>query len=96
MAHYVVLGKWTEQGMKTVKDSPKRVEAVQKAIEAAGGKVNQFVFTMGPYDFVMIGEMPGDEVANELILRTVSQGNAHTLTLKGWTVAEFSKLVQKL
>ena len=33
MAKYIILGQWTEQGIRNVKNSPKRVEAV-KAIAA--------------------------------------------------------------
>lgn len=96
MPHYVNLVNWTEQGIRNVKDSPKRAEAVRKAIEAAGGKVVSLLYTMGPYDLVLVTELPSDEVGNEIALRVGMQGSVRTLTLKGWTESEFSKLAQKL
>jgi len=96
MPHYVSLVNWTEQGIRTVKDSPKRSETFRKAVEASGGKVVTLLFTMGPYDLVAVTELPSDEVGNELALRLGMQGNVRTLTLKGWTESEFSKLAQKL
>jgi uncharacterized protein with GYD domain len=96
MPHYVNLVNWTEQGIRTVKDTPKRAEAFRKAVEAAGGKLVALLYTMGPYDLVAISELPSDEVCNELALRLGMQGNVRTLTLKGWTESEIAKLIQKL
>ncbi len=96
MPHYVSLVNWTEQGIRSVKDSPKRAEALRKAIEATGGKVVSLLYTSGPYDMVLVVELPSDEVGNELALRTGMAGWVRTVTLKGWTESEFSKLVQKL
>ncbi len=96
MAHYVVIGRWTEQGIKNVKGSVHRLQAFRKAVEAAGGKVHQFLYTMGPQDLVAILEAPSDEVVNLVILKTAMQGNVHTVTSKAWTEAEFAKLEERL
>jgi uncharacterized protein with GYD domain len=96
MPHYVVLGSWTEQGIRSTKDTPNRAEAYRKTVEAMGGKVTALLFTMGTYDFVTILDLPSDEAANELLLKTAAQGNIRTVTLKGWTESEFAKLAAKL
>jgi uncharacterized protein with GYD domain len=33
MAHFIILWKFTEQGIRTVKDSPKRAEAFKNMIK---------------------------------------------------------------
>ena len=96
MPHYVSLVNWTDQGIRTVKDSLKRSEAFRKGVEAAGGKVVALLYTMGQHDIVGITELPSDEAGNELALRLGMQGNVRTVTLKGWTESEMAKLIQKL
>ncbi len=96
MPYYAVLGSWTEEGIRAVKQSPQRGEAIRKAIETAGGKVHAFLNTMGAYDVITVVELPSDEVANQVLLRAGMQGFVRTTTLKGWTPAEFAQLVQRL
>jgi uncharacterized protein with GYD domain len=83
MPHFVFLVKWTEQGIKSVKDSPKRAAAAKKWAEDHGGKIWLW-YTLGEYDLVGMGEMPSDEVAFEFALNLGSQGNVRTKTLKAW------------
>ncbi len=96
MPHYVILGNWTEEGIRRVKEGPQREEAFRKQVEAAGGKFVLSLHTMGAYDFVTVVELPSDEIANTLALRSGQMGFVRTTTLKGWTSGEFSQLVQKL
>ena len=37
MSHYIVLWKLTDQGIKNIKDSPKRAEMFKNMIEKVGG-----------------------------------------------------------
>jgi len=96
MPSYVILVNWTAEGIKAVKKSPERGESFRKAVEQAGGKVLLFLHTMGSYDLVAAVELPSDDVANTLALRSGMQGFVRTTTLKGWSAAEFAELVRKL
>ena len=96
MPRYVVQVNWTAEGIRHVKQSPERGEAFKKAVEQAGGKVLSFLYTMGTYDLVVAVELPSDDVANQLALRTGLLGFVRTTTLKGWTQDEFTDLVGKL
>jgi len=96
MPAYVFLVSWTAEGIRTVKQSPSRGEAFRKAVDQAGGKVLLFLHTMGTYDVVAAAELPSDDVANQLALRTGMQGFVRTTTLKGWSAAEFAELARKL
>ena len=61
MPYYIVLYNWTEQGIRNIKEAPKRTAAARAAIEKAGGKlldrprvqcpVDSLCFTLGgePY-----------------------------------------------
>jgi uncharacterized protein with GYD domain len=96
MPHYIGLYKLTDQGVKTIKDAPARIEAAIKAAEKMGGKVTGFYAVTGEYDYVAIGEFPSDEVATTLALATSSLGNVRTTTLRAFTKEEFAAMVKKL
>jgi len=42
LVNFIVLGNWTEQGIKNVAESPERVKAARKMVEKAGGKMQFF------------------------------------------------------
>ena len=96
MPLYITLYKLTEQGIKNIKDAPKRIEEGIKAAEQMGGKSIGFYLTMGEYDYVSIGEVPSDEVAAAFQLAQGAQGNVRTTTLKAFTKEEFAEIVKKL
>ena len=86
----------TDQGIKTVKDVPKRVASARGAVEKAGGKWLDWNFTMGEYDSVTTVEMPSDEAAVTLALAIGSLGNGRTITLKAFSESETTKIIGKL
>ncbi len=96
MATHIVLMKLTEQGIKDIKNAPKRVDAAAKAIEAMGGKMTGFYFTLGEYDYVAIAEGLSDEAGASFLLKLGSLGNVRTTTLKAFTKKEFEAIVNKL
>lgn len=93
METYVILTKYTEKGAANIKDSPARMQAVRKAVEAAGGKWLGFYLTMGPYDIVLIVQAPSAQVAASLLLSIGSQGNVSTQSMRAFTEEEFKGLV---
>src|SRR3989337_1061398 len=96
METYIILGKWTQQGVAKVKEAPARIEAARKATEAAGGKMVAWYLTMGRYDFVVITEAPNVQAAAAVLLATGSQGNVRTETLHALTESEFKNVVAAL
>jgi uncharacterized protein with GYD domain len=92
LSSFVVLGNWTEQGIKKVVDVPKRIKETRGMIEKAGGKM-QLYYTAGKWDFVMIVEIPKDEDLMAILLCVGSMGNIRTVTMKAWTEAEGGKLL---
>jgi uncharacterized protein with GYD domain len=96
MPQYVILGKLTAKGLADLKGSPARLEENIKAIEASGGKVLSFHFTMGAYDYVMVAEGPSDEMATVMAMAAASRGTVTTETLRAFTPEEFAGLVAQL
>ncbi len=95
MPHYIALGKWTEEGIRGVKEAPKRVETVRRMAQRLGGNF-QLYFTMGEYDTVSIVEMPNDEAYNKFALWLGGQGNVRTRTLKAWTADEAARIFAEI
>ena len=96
MTRAIILMKLTEQGIKDIKNAPRRIEEGIKGFEAMGGKVTDFYSVMGEYDYVAITEAPSDEVAMTFLLALGSLGNVRTTTLKAFTKEEFAQMVKKL
>jgi uncharacterized protein with GYD domain len=96
MATYVSLMNFTDQGIKSVKDAPKRIEEAVKGLEAIGGKLKGFYVVMGEYDYVAIAEAPSDEAALGFLLALGAQGNVRTTTLKAFNKEEFAEIVKRL
>jgi uncharacterized protein with GYD domain len=89
---FVVLGNWTEEGIKKVTDAPARIKETHSMIEKTGGKMQLF-YTAGKYDFVMIVEIPKDDDLMAILLCIGSMGNIRTTTMKAWTEAEGAKIL---
>ncbi len=92
LANFVVLGNWTEQGLKNVSEAPNRIKTTHSMVEKAGGKM-QLYYTMGEYDWVMVVEVPNDDSMASILACLGSMGNVRTRTLKAWTEAEGAKLL---
>ena len=93
METYVILVKFTQQGIKNIKESPARNEAAKKAVEAAGGKWLGHYVTLGQYDELVIVQSPDAHTAATLLLATASLGNVSTETLRAFTAEEYEKIV---
>lgn len=95
MPTYVTLFKWTEQGLKNIKDAPARFDASKKIVETMGGKTLGIYVTMGDYDIVAVTEGTNDEMAAAAALSIASKGNAKTTTMRAFTESEFIQIVKK-
>lgn len=96
MPRYIALMKLTEQGIKDVKNAPKRIEQAVAGMEALGGKMIDFYTVMGEYDYVAITEFPSDEVGMAFLLTLGSLGNVRTTTLRAFNTKQFAELVKKI
>jgi uncharacterized protein with GYD domain len=96
MATFVILYKYTEQGIRNIKDAPKRVEAATKAAAKAGLKVRETLWLQGEYDFLSIAEAEDEYAATAFNINVLKQGNVHTHTMRAYTVAEMTKILAKV
>jgi uncharacterized protein with GYD domain len=96
MPTMITLYKFTDQGVKNVKDSPQRLKAAIKALEAKGGKVLAAYYTLGEYDLVTIAESADEQTGVAHILAIAAMGNVRSTTLPAFSAAEFAEIVKKM
>jgi uncharacterized protein with GYD domain len=93
MAHYILLVNWTDQGIRNVKESPKRLDAARDAAKSLGAEIKDFYMTMGAYDIVAHVEAADDEAMAKFVLRLASAGNVRTTSLKAFTESEYRSII---
>jgi len=96
MATYVLLFRYTQPGITTVKDSPGRIDAMRKSCRALGAELKTVHLVMGQYDFVGLLEAPDDVTAAKASLAWSSQGNVSCETLRAFTEEEFRGIAAAL
>ena len=95
MPIYVGLGNWTDQGTKDFRGSVQRGNAFREAVEQAGGRVRELVWTMGAYDFIAVLEAPDDEMAAVLVLRVAAAGNVRTTTMRAFDADQMTDIIAR-
>lgn len=96
MPTYITLGKWTQEGIEKVKESPARLDAFKKLVQSAGGTVKGFYMVTGQYDIVVISEAPDDAAMAKTALVTGSKGAISTVTCRAFTEEEYRKIISAL
>lgn len=93
MATYISLLSFTQKGIESIKESPKRLDAAKEAFQAFGGELKAFYLVMGRYDMVIIGEAPNDEVVAKVALAMGSRGAIKTETFRAFDEGEYRKII---
>jgi uncharacterized protein with GYD domain len=96
MPTFILSLNWTDQGIRGVKDAPKRSQAARELAKKLGVEVKQIYLTSGENDLLIIVDAPsGDNVA-KFALATGSLGNVRTRTARAWSEPEFQQLISEL
>ena len=96
MARFVVLMDWTEQGIKTAKDSPQRARQAREAFRAKGVEIEHIWWTLGSHDLVAVASAPDGLDLAAVLLALGGAGNLRTTTLRAFDEAEFGEVLSRL
>ena len=96
MACYIMLANFTDQGIRTVKDTTKRSDAFKETAKAAGATVKDIYWTLGAYDIVATVEAKDELAMTALGLTMAKAGNIRTQTLRAFTSAEMGQILSKV
>src|SRR4029077_11245655 len=93
MSKFLLQLSWTEQGIKDIKNFPKRAQAARDAGKKMGVEIEQVYVTTGESDLLLIVESAtGDNVAKYAV-SLASKGNVRTRMSRDWTEEEFGKML---
>lgn len=96
MATYVVLAQFTDQGIRTIKNSPQRASQVEEIAKSFGCEMKEVYWTLGQYDIVTIVDAKDDQALTAFGLALGSAGNVRTQTLRAFNKHEFGSIIGKL
>ena len=96
MATYIALSRFTDQGIRTVKDTTRRAAAVQEAAKSFGANMTQIYWTLGQYDLITIIDADDEQSATAFALAIASAGNVRMETLRAFSRDEMDGILGKL
>ena len=96
MPTYLVLGNFTEQGIRNVKETTQRAEKVREMARKAGVTVKELYWTLGQYDIATVWEAPDESSATALALSVGMLGNVRTTMLRAFTADEVPSVLGKM
>ena len=92
MATFISLLSFTEQGIRGVKESPKRADAVKAMAKKMGVTVKEVYWTLGHYDLVVVLE-GDDEAVTSTLLKIGSLGNVRSETLRAFSATDMGRIL---
>lgn len=95
MPIYILMSTLTDEGWKTVKDKPERIEEVNRELEKYGVKVLYQYATLGPYDFVNIVDAPDNKTIAKISIELGSRGTIQIKSMPAIPIDEFITAVKK-
>ena len=97
MANYLVVASYSPEGVKGVLQSggTARADAVKKAVEGLGGRVNSFHFAFGAEDVYVVVELPDNIAAAAISLAVSAVGLASTQIVVLLTPAEIDEAARR-
>src|ERR1041384_2063074 len=96
MAHYVMLLRFTDQGIRNIKDTTKRATAASDMAAKMGAKITNVLWTLGQYDLILTANAPDDETIAAVSVKLGSLGNVSIQTLRAFDAKEVDGILKKL
>lgn len=94
MATYIMLSTLTDEGRKTLKERPERMQEVNREIEAMGARVTQQYAVLGGYDFINVLEAPDNETIARVSVELGSRGTVVLTTLPALPVETLTQMLK--
>ena len=96
MPTYIALSTFTDQGIRSVKDTTQRAAAVKELAEKFGARMTRIYWTLGHYDLVAIIEADDEQSALTFAMSIGAAGNIRTHTLRAFNADEMSAVLSKM
>ena len=96
MFTYIGLLNFTDKGIQTIKDSPKRAAAAKEVAKKYGVNMREVYWTMGEHDLVCVLEADSEAALTAFNLAIAMQGNVRSKSLRAFTASEMESVLAKL
>lgn len=96
MPTYVILSNFTDQGIRNIKESPKRAEAFKALAKQHDCTVRELLWTQGQYDIVAVIESADETSASSLGLSVAKLGNIRSQTLRAFSQQEIQTVLDRM
>jgi uncharacterized protein with GYD domain len=96
MARFVMLIRYTDEGVRHFKDFRSRMDHARRGAEELGVTIQSFHLTMGEYDAVVLFDAPDARTAAKLSLINASNGRVRTITMPAFSEDEAAELASEL
>ena len=96
MPMFILSLNWTEQGIRNVKDAPKRAKAARELGKKVGVTIKEIYLTSGESDLVTIVDAKDGEAVAKFAMALGAAGNVRSKTARAWPEAEFQKMIAEL
>jgi uncharacterized protein with GYD domain len=96
MPMFILALNWTDQGIRNVKDAPKRSEAARALAKEVGVEIKDVYLTSGDTDLLLFVDTPSGDNAAKFALALSMLGNVRTRTMRAWPESEFARLISEL
>jgi uncharacterized protein with GYD domain len=98
MARYLVLFRFTDQGLQNVMNlgSRARAESRFKFLERSGIKIVGYYWVDGQYDIAAIVETEKNETAMSVLLRVDAEGFMRFEAMRAYTTDEVADMVEAM
>ena len=96
MAHYLMLGRFTKQGLEGIEATEERLHKFKSLVEKEGAKLVSYYLLLGEYDMACFIDAPNPETIAKLALIVGIRGNVRTESMPAFTETEFVTMVKKI
>lgn len=94
---FIVLLKYTAQGIQNIKETSERAHDFKETVEAKFGvAIKHQYWTTGEYDLVHIVEAPNDEAVMAMAFSLGAVGNVRTETMRAYSAEEIKDILDKI
>jgi len=95
MATYIMLMKFIDPGVESIKNAHAGRQAGKKAAKALGITWKQQYLVMGDYDIITVIDAPDDETAAKFALMGMT-GSLSIQTMRAFTESEADQLIKSI
>jgi len=96
MMTFLIMGKFTVQGIRNVKQTTDRADRFRDIAANYGVKVKDIYWLSGEYDVVNIVEAEDEHSVSALLLDLGAWGNVTTTTFRAYTKEEMGLIITKM